>query len=157
MMARRPDAVDDSAASDAGAQRLDKWLWFARVAKTRTLASGLVADGKVRVNRQKVSKPAHGVRVGDVVTVSVARGVRVLKIEATGTRRGPATEARTLYEEIVALPQGRSAVSAGGAAGAAGEAAAGGGDAAEVSAGGGGRPTKRERRQIDRLKPRFDE
>jgi ribosome-associated heat shock protein Hsp15 len=154
-MARRPDGSEDGPASDAGAQRLDKWLWYARVAKSRKLASGLVVDGKVRVNRQKVSKPAHGVRVGDVVTVSVARGVRVLKIESTGTRRGPATEARTLYEEIVPLPQGR----AGGTKAQAARAVDQGAllDVQRGASARGERPTKRERRQIDRLKPRFDE
>lgn len=153
-MARRPDGPGDGPASEADAQRLDKWLWYARVAKTRTLASGLVSDGKVRVNRQKISKPAHGVRVGDVVTVSVARGVRVLRIEATGTRRGPATEARTLYDEIVPLPEGRQRHGA-----TAAEAAPPSGPGVEDGAviGGGGRPTKRERRAINRLKPRYDE
>jgi len=154
MMARRPDGVGDSPESDAGAQRLDKWLWYARVAKTRTLASGLVTDGKVRVNRQKISKPAHGVRVGDVVTVSVSRGVRVLKIEGTGTRRGPAKEACLLYDEIVPLPSGQTS---------AGSAKVSGHSAIDYAAGQGamagdrGRPTKRERRAIERFKSQFDD
>ncbi len=153
-MARRPDGSGGSPESDAGAQRLDKWLWFARVAKTRTLASGLVSDGKVRVNRQKISKPAHGVRVGDVVTVSVARGVRVLKIEGTGSRRGPASEARLLYEEIVPLPGGQaSGGPAHGADPSAVDYAAGQGAVVD----GGGRPTKRERRAIERFRSQLDE
>jgi ribosome-associated heat shock protein Hsp15 len=160
-MARRPDGWAERSGNEAGGQRLDKWLWYARVAKTRTLAAGLVSDGKVRVNRQKVTKPAHVVRVGDVVTVTVARGVRVLRIEAPGARRGPASEAAELYHEIVPLPSGRRSLA--GAAGAAGDEAAqqdgldhDGAGAIAVAAGK-GRPTKRERCALERIKPRFDE
>jgi ribosome-associated heat shock protein Hsp15 len=85
-------------------QRIDKWLWFARVVKSRTLAAGLVSAGKVRVNRQRVDKPGHGVRRGDVITVAAAARVRVLRILAPGTRRGPASEAATLYEELTPSP-----------------------------------------------------
>jgi ribosome-associated heat shock protein Hsp15 len=77
--------------------RLDKWLWFARVVKSRTLAAGLVEDGKVRVNRERVTKPSQTVRVGDVLTVSVGPRVRILEVAAMGTRRGPASEAQALY------------------------------------------------------------
>ena len=159
-MARRPEEADARPGDGGGEQRLDKWLWYARVAKTRTLAAGLVTDGKVRVNRQKVAKPAHAVRVGDVVTVSVARGVRVLRIEATGTRRGPATEARLLFDEIVPLPGGAKSAAQGGGEGdddgvspAQGSEGASGGAVAMRP----GRPTKRDRRAIERLKPRFED
>ncbi len=81
-------------------QRLDKWLWFARVVKTRTLAAGLVEDGKVRVNRSRIAKPSHAVKSGDVVTVTAHRQVRVLKVVAAGVRRGSASEARTLFEDL---------------------------------------------------------
>ena len=160
-MASRPQGDSDEPAGDGGGQRLDKWLWYARVAKTRTLAASLVSGAKVRVNRQKVTKPAHVVRVGDVVTVTVARGVRVLRIQASGVRRGPASEAQTLYDEIVPLPGGRkTAVAdavdvkpAGNPQGTAGLK----GDAAVPVAVGSGRPTKRDRRALARLRPRFDE
>ena len=59
--------------------RIDKWLWYARVFKTRTLASGFVAKGKVRVNKQKVNKPGAAIRVGDVLTFVRGRNVRVYK------------------------------------------------------------------------------
>jgi ribosome-associated heat shock protein Hsp15 len=81
-------------------QRLDKWLWFVRVVKTRTLAAALVAEGKVRVNRERASKPSQALRVGDVVTVTVHAQVRVLKVLGTGARRGPPVEARDLYEDL---------------------------------------------------------
>jgi ribosome-associated heat shock protein Hsp15 len=87
-------------ADKSEAQRLDKWLWFARVVKSRTLAASLVVDGKVRVNRERVSKPSQAVRAGDVVTVTVHARVRVLKVLGFGARRGPPAEARLLYEEL---------------------------------------------------------
>jgi ribosome-associated heat shock protein Hsp15 len=93
-------AQADTAGSEV--QRLDKWLWFVRVAKSRTLAAALVADGKVRVNRERASKPSQTLRVGDVVTVAVHERVRVLKVLATGARRGPPAEARRLYEDLMA-------------------------------------------------------
>ena len=81
-------------------QRLDKWLWFARMARTRTAAAQLVADGHVRLNGQRVAQVAKAVRPGDVLTVALARDVRLLRIVATGDRRGPYEEARQLYEDI---------------------------------------------------------
>ena len=89
------------AASDDGPdrQRLDKWLWFARVVKTRELAAGLVESGKVRLNGQKTLKPGHGVKAGDVLTIVLNARVRVLHVEALAERRGPAEAARLLYRE----------------------------------------------------------
>lgn len=81
-------------------QRLDKWLWFARVVKSRTLAARLVSDGHVRVNAVRTNDPAKGLRSGDVVTVALEHQVRVLKVLAPGTRRGPFPEAQTLFEEL---------------------------------------------------------
>jgi len=124
-----------------GAQRLDKWLWFARVVKTRTLATALVLDGKVRVNRAKVDKPSHMVRAGDVITVTAHSRVRILKVVGTGERRGSATVAQTLYEDLIPPPS-----SAGNQ-----------GEGSDPDPGfpqrdpGTGRPTKRERRAIDKL------
>jgi ribosome-associated heat shock protein Hsp15 len=81
-------------------QRLDKWLYFARLAKSRTLAADLIAAGKVRINRARAGKPSQPLRVGEVVTIAVHGRVLVLKVLAPGHRRGPATEARTLYEVL---------------------------------------------------------
>jgi ribosome-associated heat shock protein Hsp15 len=78
-------------------QRLDKWLWFARFAKTRTLAAKLVTSGFVRLNGQRTDNAAKAVAIGDVVTVALPRTTLVVRIEALGERRGPATEARQLY------------------------------------------------------------
>jgi ribosome-associated heat shock protein Hsp15 len=86
--------------TSAPAQRLDKWLWFARVAKTRTLAAQLVGGGKVRINRMRVLKPSHLLRPGDVLTVSLRGGVRVLEVLAIGERRGPPQEAQLLYRPV---------------------------------------------------------
>lgn len=130
-------------------QRLDQWLWFARITKSRTLAQSLITRGKVRVNRIKIDKPSTLVKPGDVLTVVVGRAVRSLEISAIGVRRGPAAEARLLFNDLAMVPPpalssqrtpqnvsrpGRSAVRAEGA----------------------GRPTKRERRQIDKLKGRSE-
>ena len=89
------------AASDEqpGRQRLDKWLWFARVVKTREDAAHLVESGKVRLNGQKTLKPGHGVRSGDVLTIVLNSRVRVLHVEGMAERRGTAEVARLLYRE----------------------------------------------------------
>ena len=81
-------------------QRLDKWLWFARFAKTRTLAAKLVASGFVRVNGQRTDNAAKALAVGDVVTVALSRATMVVRVEALGERRGPAPEARQLYADL---------------------------------------------------------
>ena len=81
-------------------QRLDKWLWFARIVKTRTRATQLVCGGKVRVNRAKIDKASHTIRAGDVVTVTVKRRICVLEVLTTGQRRGPAPEAQGLYRDL---------------------------------------------------------
>jgi ribosome-associated heat shock protein Hsp15 len=81
-------------------QRLDKWLWFARMARTRTAAAQLVVDGHVRVNSQRIVQPAKGVRPGDVLTIALERDVRLLRVAALGARRGPYEEARRLYDDL---------------------------------------------------------
>lgn len=80
--------------------RIDKWLWQARFCKTRGLAQDAVQGGKVRLNGQRIEKPGRGVGPGDVLTVRLGAQVRVLHILECGTRRGPASEAQGLYEEI---------------------------------------------------------
>jgi ribosome-associated heat shock protein Hsp15 len=81
-------------------QRLDKWLWFARVVRTRTLAAQLVGDGHVRVNAQRIETPAKPVGPGDVLTIALDRRVRVLRIVAIAPRRGGAEDAKRLFEEL---------------------------------------------------------
>ena len=105
-------------------QRIDKWLWFARFVKTRTLAQKLVQSGNVRVNREKTDSASHPLKIGDVLTISLEREVRAVRVLAAGVRRGPAEEARRLYEDMTPpAPLPRQ--------------------------GGGARPTKRDRRAID--------
>ncbi len=119
-------------------QRLDKWLWFVRVIKSRTQAAALVTEGKVRINRERADKPSQTLRPGDVVTITVRGRVRVLKMVAAGHRRGPATEAVALYEDLTPPAEPRNAFD---------ELTASSG----VRSPGQGRPTKKERRQLDRL------
>ena len=117
-------------------QRLDKWLWYARIAKTRTLATRLVETGKARVNRSRVTKASRSVRAGDVITLAIHSQVRVLKVVACGVRRGPAAEARLLYEDLSPPPAPREKSSRPPLPPAQREKGA-------------GRPTKRDRRQMD--------
>jgi len=84
----------------ASVQRLDRWLWFARVLKSRTLAAQLIERGQVRVNRVRVVKPSHTLREGDVLTVVLHGRVLVLKVVAVGRRRGPPMEATLLYQQV---------------------------------------------------------
>ena len=117
-------------------QRIDKWLWHARVVRTRSAAAALVNAGHVRINGARIDASSRPVRNGDVVTIALDRNVRVLKVTGYAERRGSAELARVLFEDLtpVAAP------------------------AAELSAGqrvpGAGRPTKRQRREIDWLRSR---
>lgn len=97
-------AADDDEAGDGGRIRLDRWLFHARVFRTRTLAADRIAEGGIRVNGQPCRKPAHPVGPGDVVTVGSGARVRALRVLAPGARRGPATEAQALYEELTSGP-----------------------------------------------------
>ena len=80
--------------------RVDKWLWHARFFKTRTLAAAEVSAGHVRLNANKIHKPAQTVAPGDVLTFAKANDIRVIRVEAIGTRRGPAPEAQALYTDL---------------------------------------------------------
>lgn len=117
----------------AGRQRIDKWLFFARLAKSRTLAARLVEAGKVRVNSEKVVQAAHPVKPGDGLTIALERQVLVVRVLAPGDRRGPAPEARTLYEDLTPPPAAPPL-------------------AVALREEGSGRPTKRDRRETDRLR-----
>jgi ribosome-associated heat shock protein Hsp15 len=81
-------------------QRLDKWLWHARVVKARTSAAALVEAGHVRVNGVRETAPGHGVKTGDVLTIGLDRSVRLLKVIGFAERRGDAAAARVLYVDL---------------------------------------------------------
>lgn len=144
---RRPEGSQGEPA--VAAQRLDKWLWFARLAKTRTQAAALVTGGRIRVNRERVDKPGTTVKAGDVVTATLNRQVRVVRIAGFIDRRGPAGEAADLYEELTPAAEGTKSH----ARASPGSAAAGAEAPRHAERRpGAGRPTKRERRDLDRLK-----
>jgi ribosome-associated heat shock protein Hsp15 len=114
--------------------RIDKWLWAARFFKTRSLAAAACAGGKVDVN-DEAAKPARPVRQGDVVRVTVPGGKRIARVVAISERRGGAPQARALYEDLTppSPPRARQA-------------------RPPFRPPGAGRPTKRERRDIERLR-----
>ncbi len=121
--------------------RADKWLWYARFFRSRSLATQICQAGKLRLSGQGVIKPHTKVRPGDVLTFPQARHIRVVKVLALATRRGPASEAQALYEDLKPpgaesrLPRGTPSAN----------------ETAKREPGS-GRPTKRERRALDRLK-----
>jgi ribosome-associated heat shock protein Hsp15 len=117
------------------ALRVDKWLWHARFFKTRTLAAKLCTAGALRVSGSVVSKAHHKVKVGDVLTFPQGREIRVVRVLALSSRRGPAVEAHTLYEDLKPPPL-RSGKDAG----------------LPARTPGTGRPTKRDRRALQRLR-----
>ncbi|MFK3667727.1 RNA-binding S4 domain-containing protein [Ochrobactrum teleogrylli] len=121
----------------SGRQRIDKWLFFARVVKSRSLAAKLAVGGKVRVNRDKIEQAAHQVKIGDVLTITLDRRILVYKVLLPGERRGPAPEAQLLYEDLSPAPASSSETTAA---------------ALPQRESGAGRPTKKERRDTDRLR-----
>lgn len=121
-----------------GRQRIDKWLFFARAVKSRSLAAKLAVAGRVRINRDKAAQASDLVKVGDVLTITLDGRILVWKVLAPGARRGPAEEARTLYEDMSPAPTARKEALP---------------DAiVPLRDTGSGRPTKKERRQTDRLR-----
>ncbi|MEN3976732.1 RNA-binding S4 domain-containing protein [Emcibacter sp. SYSU 3D8] len=82
------------------ALRIDKWLWYARFYKSRSLAAKHVQAGEIRVNSQRISKSSVVLKVGDVLTFALGDTVRVVEVAALGDRRGPAPEARLLYHDL---------------------------------------------------------
>ncbi len=88
--------------------RLDKWLWYARVVKTRTKAQALVRQGKVRIDTIKTSSPSRPVQINEVLTITLERKIRILRVLHMATRRGSAPEAQLLYEDLTPPPVPRS-------------------------------------------------
>lgn len=121
-------------------QRIDKWLWHARVVRTRQAAAALASSGHVRVNAQRIDSASRAVRPGDVVTVALDRAVRVLKVVGFAERRGSADDARALCEDVLPADS-RSGC----------EPATAPPPPPAIRERGAGRPTKRERRAIGRL------
>ena len=80
--------------------RIDKWLWRARFFRSRSLAAQFVAKGKVRINRERIAKASRELKPDDILTFALNRQVRVVRVLAAGERRGPAAEARLLYEDL---------------------------------------------------------
>ena len=101
----------DTSSQAPETQRIDKWLWHARFARTRSAAQRLVVAGKVRVNRQRVTGASRSVKAGDVLTLVIGRTVRVIQVTAIASRRGAAEAARKLYDDrtppVTLSPPGR--------------------------------------------------
>ncbi|OBZ94257.1 RNA-binding protein S4 [Pararhizobium polonicum] len=118
-------------------QRLDKWLFFTRLQKSRSIAQKAIESGDVRVNDVRITQPSHALKAGDIVVVSLDRRDTTVRVLLAGVRRGPYEEARLLYEDLtpVAVPGEKP-------------------NAFEqaMRERGSGRPTKKERRDVDRLK-----
>jgi ribosome-associated heat shock protein Hsp15 len=111
-------------------QRIDKWLWHARVVRTRSAAAALASSGHVRLNGDRIDAPSRAVKAGDVVTIALDARVRVLKVAGFSQRRGAAEAACALYDDLTPPPTIRR-------------------DATPLSSSrqpGDGRPTKRDRR-----------
>ncbi|EAU41043.1 RNA-binding S4 [Fulvimarina pelagi HTCC2506] len=108
----RSSSKDGEAGPEASSQRIDKWLVFARVVKTRSIAQQLVEAKKVRLNKEKIDNPARNVRVGDVLTISYSSRVHVFQVLGFAGRRGSPGDAQALYEDlnapVVEVDQGSS-------------------------------------------------
>ncbi|HFQ15580.1 MAG TPA: RNA-binding S4 domain-containing protein [Rhodobacteraceae bacterium] len=121
-------------------QRIDHWLWCARMLKSRTLANRLVSAGKVRCNGNRIRKPGQKIAVNDVLTFALRGRVVILEVKALATRRGPYSEAAGLYEDLSPPPEARAPAPP---------------DQPGAPARrdpGSGRPTKRERRAMQALR-----
>jgi ribosome-associated heat shock protein Hsp15 len=81
-------------------QRIDKWLWHARVVRTRSAAAELAAQGYVRVNGNRIDAASRPVAVGDVITVALDRTIRIMQVDGFAERRGSAAAARALYHDV---------------------------------------------------------
>ena len=122
-------------AVEANRQRIDKWLWHARVVRTRRAAAALAVSGHVRLNGTRVDGASQPVRTGDVLTIALDRRVRILKVAGFAERRGGAEAMQSLYEDL-SPPQSAPAADL---------------RSGPVREAGAGRPTKQERRAWTRL------
>ena len=111
--------------------RLDKWLWQARFFKARSISARVVSAGHVRINGDKAKKPSSSIKVGDTLEFLQVETQRIVKLKALGVRRGPAPEAQALYEDLTPIPEIPA-------------------NTPEIERK--GRPTKRDRRAIDKIK-----
>lgn len=125
-------------------ERLDRFLFFSRAVKSRTLAQKIIETGAIRVNSEKTDKSDHKVGAGDVLTMALHNRVLVWRILDPGVRRGPAAEAQGLYEDLSPPPLPKAEKSPYDAA-------------IAERAPGAGRPTKKERRDTDRLREGLDD
>lgn len=126
------DAAESEVSANQPGLRLDKWLWHARFCRTRVMAAELAAGGKVRIAGAVISKAHYSVKPGDVLTFPLGPHIRTVKVLALGIRRGPPATARLLYEDLAPPPPYSRETHE------------------EVR--GGPRPTKADRRAIDRLR-----
>jgi ribosome-associated heat shock protein Hsp15 len=124
---------------NAGCLRIDKWLWYARFYRSRSLAARQCQSGRLRVNGVVVHKAHHSVKPGDVLTLPLGPRIRIIRVMELGGHRGPAAEARSLYEDLdpPAAPPATEEFP---------------GLAGGQRAPGSGRPTKADRRATDRLR-----
>ncbi|WP_457581687.1 RNA-binding S4 domain-containing protein [Ensifer canadensis] len=129
-----------SASNPASRQRLDKWLFFTRLLKSRSLAQKAIEAGHITVNDERVKQSSFQVKAGDLLAVSLERRDVIVRVLLPGERRGPYEEARLLYEDLTPT-EPREKLSAFDLA---------------TREPGAGRPTKKERRETDRLKPGFN-
>ena len=121
-------------------QRIDKWLWHARIVRTRPAAAALANGGLVRLNGERIDAASRLVKAGDVLTVALDRSVRVMRVTGFAERRGGSEAARELFEDLTPAPPAASP------------------DAEPAQRDrGSGRPTKRERREFDRLRSDSDD
>jgi ribosome-associated heat shock protein Hsp15 len=130
-MTEKNEAIDT-------AQRVDKWLWYARFFKSRAIATRLCKGRKLRINKRVVEKASATVKVGDVLTFPQGNRIKIVEILDPGTRRGPATEAQQLYKDLSPPPPDKAKEPERPS------------PVAKRPAGA-GRPTKSERRATDKL------
>ena len=127
----------DSQAGEAEKLRLDRWLFFSRLVKSRSLAAKFIEAGQVRVNGEKTHQAKRGVGPGDVLTIALPAGVKIIKLVACGKRRGPASEAQMLYEDMTPPPPPKEERDL---------------TSSRLAPSPGRRPTKHERERLQKLK-----
>jgi ribosome-associated heat shock protein Hsp15 len=139
--------------SDQARLRIDRWLWFARFFKSRNAASQVCNARRIRIAGKIVAKASHMVKVGDILTFPQARTIRTIKIVELGTRRGPAPEAQMLYEDMEPATPDQTPTNSGTGPGTRTVKGSGLLEASPAKRSpGSGRPTKSQRRALDRLR-----